>query len=164
MALAYPDTVHSQLGQAIARDHFITALNDRELAMKIRDRDPTDLESAYRNAIRVETYLNAYDNDIRKWASKSDKTVGNNKLTGKADASNVAMTQLCAQSERTQHEKDESAKEVGRLKLLAEQSKASNAPFQPREPLVSMQSKFHIKPDRPNVQRFHSELKDNRIC
>jgi len=47
MALVYPDTAHSQLGQAIARDHFITALNDRELEMKVRIRDPTDLESAY---------------------------------------------------------------------------------------------------------------------
>jgi len=71
------------------------------------------------------------------------------------------MTQLCAQLERTQHDKDELAKEVGRLKLLAEQSKAINAPPQPRESLVNMQSKFPIKSDRPNLQRPYP---DNRAC
>ena len=38
MAMAYPGTTHTQLGEEIARDHFITALADRDLELKVRDR------------------------------------------------------------------------------------------------------------------------------
>jgi hypothetical protein len=63
IALAYPDMAHSRLGQVIARDHFIAALGDREIKLRVRDRDPSDLEAAFRAAIRIETYLKAYDAD-----------------------------------------------------------------------------------------------------
>jgi len=39
MALAYPGTAHTQLGEEIARDHFVTALADRDLELKVRDRE-----------------------------------------------------------------------------------------------------------------------------
>ena len=61
MALAYPDSAHSSLGQIIARDHFITALNDREIELRVRDRNPCDLEAAFKAAIRVEMHLKAYE-------------------------------------------------------------------------------------------------------
>jgi hypothetical protein len=63
MALAYPDSAHSPLGQVIAMDHFIAALDNRELELKVRDRDPCDLKAAYKTAIRVETHLKAYNAD-----------------------------------------------------------------------------------------------------
>jgi len=61
MALAYPDSAHSLLGQVIAMDHFISALDNRELEMKVRDNDPCDLEAAFKAAIRVETHLKTYN-------------------------------------------------------------------------------------------------------
>ena len=70
MALAYPDTAHSQLGQVIARDHFIAALGDRDIELKVRDRDPVDLEAAYKAAIRVETYMKAYEGEKSRDASR----------------------------------------------------------------------------------------------
>ena len=63
MTLAYPESAHSKLGQVIARNHFISALGDRELEFKVRDRDPETLEDAFKAAIRVETHLKAYRND-----------------------------------------------------------------------------------------------------
>ena len=44
----------------IGRDAFIAAL-DRELQIKVRDRDPKDLSAAYEAAMRVESYLRESD-------------------------------------------------------------------------------------------------------
>ena len=54
MLLAYPGQGDSVLGQHIARDAFLTALDDPELQMKIRDKDPETLEEAVRSASRFE--------------------------------------------------------------------------------------------------------------
>ena len=42
MALAYPKD-HSSLSRRIARDYFLTALDDSELEIKVREREPLDL-------------------------------------------------------------------------------------------------------------------------
>ena len=61
MSLAYPESAGTELGEIIARDHFITALNEKELELKVRDRDPSDLDSAFKAAVRAETHLRAYE-------------------------------------------------------------------------------------------------------
>lgn len=53
MAYAYPDAADTDIYQSMARDAFITALGDRDFELRVRDRDPYDLDSAYR---RVEGY------------------------------------------------------------------------------------------------------------
>ena len=73
MSLAYPDAAHSPLGQVIARDHFITALNDRELELKVRDRDPDDLETAFKAAIRIETHLKAYEAEHERESQRENR-------------------------------------------------------------------------------------------
>ena len=57
MALAYPGATDSSLRNVIARDYFLAALADRTLALKIREREPADLDAAYRLAVRQEAYL-----------------------------------------------------------------------------------------------------------
>ena len=57
MALAYPGTANSELNAIIARASFISPLGNRELEMRIRDRDPTDLDAAFKVAVRVESYI-----------------------------------------------------------------------------------------------------------
>jgi len=148
-ALAYPDSAHSELGQVIARDHFNTALGDREIELKVRDRDPINLEEAYKAAIRVETYLKAYDANKESGVGSKRETTsyyeGNGDIRNRRDirrddnrvrqvaqsiekkstvdeTSQLAMTQLCAQLEKVQREKDELGKENGRLNLLTEQA------------------------------------------
>ena len=51
----------SDISEAIARDYFITALNDPELEMRVKERDPVGLEDALKAAIRTETHLRAYE-------------------------------------------------------------------------------------------------------
>ena len=54
-ALAYPDTDH-KTRELISCGHFIDALADPELALKIRERQPNDLDSALRIAVQLEVW------------------------------------------------------------------------------------------------------------
>ena len=45
MAMAYPGE-KSSLSEHIARDSFLTALDDAELELKVREREPKDLDEA----------------------------------------------------------------------------------------------------------------------
>jgi len=55
MSLAYPNE-RSSLADHIARDAFLTALDDPELDLKVREREPSDLETAVKLAQRFEIY------------------------------------------------------------------------------------------------------------
>jgi hypothetical protein len=48
MILAYPGTADVTLCEDIAIDHFISALGDRQLELKLREREPKDLDTALR--------------------------------------------------------------------------------------------------------------------
>ena len=56
MGLAYPDET-SILGQHMACELFLTAFDDQELDLKIREREsePRDLHNAYTDALRFES-------------------------------------------------------------------------------------------------------------
>jgi len=53
--LAYPDTDH-KTRELISCDYFIDALADPELGLKIRERQPTDLDSALHIALQLEVW------------------------------------------------------------------------------------------------------------
>jgi hypothetical protein len=55
MSLAYHESTDGDLDEIIARDHFIADLNDRKLGLKVRDRDPPDLDSAFKAAVKAKT-------------------------------------------------------------------------------------------------------------
>ena len=52
-ALAFPDVERK------ARDHFLDALDDPDLALKIRERQPSNLDSALRIALQLEVWTTA---------------------------------------------------------------------------------------------------------
>jgi len=58
MMLAYPGD-RSQMGEHLARDYFITALDDPELELKIYEREPQTLEGAVKIAQRLEVFRDA---------------------------------------------------------------------------------------------------------
>jgi len=64
MALAYPMSLDSAVRDIIARDCFIAALGDRDFELKLREREPVDLDEALRMAIRLEAYASAYEVSI----------------------------------------------------------------------------------------------------
>ena len=55
MALAYPGE-KSALSEHIARDAFLSALDDPELELKIREREPDNLDVAVKLAQRFEVF------------------------------------------------------------------------------------------------------------
>ena len=59
MKRAYPGEGVSPLCGKIAKEHFLTALCDKDLELKIREREPQDLESAFKHAVRLEALLKA---------------------------------------------------------------------------------------------------------
>jgi len=56
MTLAYPGE-QSSLSEHIARDAFLSALADPEFELKVRGREPADLDDALRIAQRYEVFL-----------------------------------------------------------------------------------------------------------
>lgn len=58
MTLAYGvEKSQSDLGETIAVNHFLDALNDDELALKVREREPADLDAAVKHAVRFESFI-----------------------------------------------------------------------------------------------------------
>jgi len=55
MALAYPGS-NGGLCDIVARDHFLVALDDRQLELKLREREPADFDSSFHLAVRLEAY------------------------------------------------------------------------------------------------------------
>jgi len=56
MSLTYPGFEASQFSQLIAKDIFLTSLDDINLEMRCREREPKDLDAALRIALRLEQY------------------------------------------------------------------------------------------------------------
>ena len=63
MALAYP-VPNEEVTEILARDVFIDALIDREIALKVREREPKDLQHAYRLAMNYESYIRAEKGNV----------------------------------------------------------------------------------------------------
>jgi len=55
MMLSYPGD-HSPIWEKMAKEHFIMALEDPELELKIREREPRTLDSALKSAQRIEVF------------------------------------------------------------------------------------------------------------
>lgn len=55
IVLAYPCPTNEVL-QSLARDAFIRALADKEIAQELWEREPKDIEAAYKDAVRLEGY------------------------------------------------------------------------------------------------------------
>ena len=61
-ALAYGSKVmDTDVSEAIARDYFIASLNNPDLEIRVKEKDPAGLDDALKAAIRAETHLKAYE-------------------------------------------------------------------------------------------------------
>jgi hypothetical protein len=135
LALAYPDAMKSSLGEIIARDAFLSSLNDRELEIKVRDREPVDLDSAFRAAMRIETYLRPaevsrpLEGDVdreRGVRAYRDRQGGQHARQVKEpsvtqpDATAAVLCELRDQLTQSRKAQEELSREIGRVRLLAE--------------------------------------------
>ena len=58
LALAYPSE-HSNLHETLAIMSYINGLYDRDLAISVSERDPEQLQEAYKISVRLQTYRQA---------------------------------------------------------------------------------------------------------
>src|SRR5678815_3686304 len=65
VVLAYP-VPSNETTQIIAKDAFLEAMRARELSLKVREREPKNLDEAYRTALRLEAYQRTNDSDDRR--------------------------------------------------------------------------------------------------
>jgi len=61
MIKAYPGESTSALYDRTAREFFLAAMKDRKMASKIREKEPRDLEMAFKQALRFEAFKKADD-------------------------------------------------------------------------------------------------------
>ena len=54
MSLAYPEDNDSTMARHVARDAFLSAMDDADLELKVLEREPKNLDSALQIAQRVE--------------------------------------------------------------------------------------------------------------
>ena len=100
MTLAYPGEGNSSLCEQIAKDYFIASLADRDLELKIREREPRDLETAFRHAVRLEAYERAVDGSY--YPEQQKVKSGRNKYE---DGLARKVTQLESKLEQVQKQK-----------------------------------------------------------
>ena len=135
MALAYPDAHGNSVCELIARDHFLSALGNRELELKLREREPPDLDAALRLALRLEAYAVSFrrDSDVKGSPPRPRRDRDrDDKLAYRVAQIEKSLTQQPAPAEKPsmltaergtdwRRRYDELVKEFEKLKLLDEQ-------------------------------------------
>ena len=71
MTRAYPGEGLSPLCGQISKDYFLAALDDKDLELKVREREPRDLDSAFKHAVRLEALTKAVDGSSARDDSKA---------------------------------------------------------------------------------------------
>jgi len=139
--LAYPDTDH-KTRELISCDYFIDALADPELGLKIRERQPKDLDSALRIALQLEV-----------WTKDSERL---SQSIAKTSTDNKKVREFSQGSQSSKQGKDAAVakKEVDeQRKLIAEQAKLLEN-FQ--KTLESMEAmKVHVHADTPKPSHYN---------
>jgi hypothetical protein len=166
MAMAFPGANETDVGSSLAVDHFISALNDPELELRVRDKNPANLEAAYRAAVKAEIHLRSYERDkdshgegkikrgkdryddgrVRQASWEGGRTVatisGDNsgsvsaeillrleksqaEITSRLNKYEQVFDRLQRDKERSDRDRDEMSKELGRLRALTTQTKSS---------------------------------------
>ena len=80
MVLANPKD-DTPLSRRITLDYFLTALGGPELEIKVREREPPDLQAVYKTAIRLETLKKASSSKKAEAATTSKDVIRPSKAT-----------------------------------------------------------------------------------
>ena len=129
MALAYPGTANTTLNEIFARDSFISALGDRELEMRIRDRDPMDLDAAFKIAVRTEAYMRPreLEGDLRREEGErihrdSGRRTRHIREEDKTETkrNEMEIRELREQLQYYRSRQDDLCKELDQVKIMAE--------------------------------------------
>jgi len=130
MALAYPYDVGSEMYADIAMDTYIRALNDSAMELKVREREPADIDTAYALSVRLEAYALACcaavgneDRHRNDCASEFNSIIRNDEVQQLKELLNLANKKLAQQDEMF-----ELLKQLVRLKEADEQRTCNTGP------------------------------------
>ena len=125
MSRAYPGQATTDMGEQMARDHFLLASNDKSLELTIRERFPNTLDEAFKQAVQLEALLDTVDanhgRDEKRSHGRGYKDEGLNrrvahleqKATGSAE---IAVNASQGEVAELRHQINELSKELGRVK------------------------------------------------
>jgi hypothetical protein len=102
IALAYPGPSNPTT-DIVSRDAFLDALDDQAMALRVREREPANLEQALKIAVRFEAYRKADDNHgylSSEAAQRKARSVGHAAVNRQSDHSDNQMQKICDQLER----------------------------------------------------------------
>jgi len=170
MSLAYPGE-KSRMAEKLARDSFLTALDDPELDIKIREREPPDLDSALQIAQRyevfkgtVETSSNARHRVTRQTytepSSEDYAQLHANMVKAIGDLKDLTAERSgAANSQSLEKEVDQLRKEVDRLRHL-QNLKSSSRPTasQPKPGAGTAQNSQNDRPPSGNPDSAAARL------
>lgn len=105
VSLAFPGPTNITT-EIVAQDSFLDAMRDKELALKIREREPRSLDETYRIALRLESYKYATEidrNNGRKF-SEVNKQVRSTCEEDRIEQLNQRMSEFFANQVKWQHD------------------------------------------------------------
>ena len=117
MIMAYPGSMDERM-EDLAKDYFISALNDRDFEMQIKQREPKDLDAAFRLAERLEGYEKVA-------ASKYDDRRGNRQL--REIASDPQVKELQVRLQQSDQQVKELSAQVADLTNLQRRKQSKEA-------------------------------------
>jgi len=128
MTRAYLGQATSDMGEQMARDHFLSALNDRDLELKIRECFPNTLDDAFKQAVQLEALQETVDSETgRDPARNRNRTPREEGLARRvAQLERTTTTGIVdnrppyyeAEMSELRHKMDEMSRELGRLRAL----------------------------------------------
>ena len=143
-ALAYPGP-SSYMSDIAAKDSFIDALDDKELMIRVMEREPKNLEEAYKIAERMELYSKRIDNSDR--TENETKAKIKVRVARAKDDSNIKM--LMENQKAMQHQI------TSLIQLMQQQNKQSQQQSLETQKKEVVKSETVSKPsDRPVVNCF----------
>jgi hypothetical protein len=127
LVLAYPGYGNSELFEVIGRDHFLRALDNVELEMKLRDKEPENLDAAFKAALRIEACIKSLDVEERiprVQRSREEERINRQVRLDDLETQNRMrelerqVNDLRKESDNLQRQGDRYDKELGRLKSI----------------------------------------------
>ena len=144
MTRAYPGQSTSDMGEQMARDHFLTALNDKEFELKVRERFPNTLDEAFKQSVQLEALQDTVDASVARDAARNRhrnprddgiaRRVAQLEQRAVPTVVDYVEDQRGSEVAEMKRKMDEMSKELGRLRALQPRTTVTSGPSQVAAP------------------------------
>ena len=155
IALSYPGKA-SDIVESIARDAFIEALSDRELALQVLAKEPETLERAYQTATKMQSYKDlVYSGESHKGATaayerKSSATQRETKVDDQDKGVKEEMKEMAQVIQEMSKRMAQFGEDMEKMRSVAESKNSTNKPAGKEDDFASK-----VKPYKKTIVCFH---------